>query len=1353
MPLNNKLPDFRQFRIDIEKQGRNPSPVQGGLNQQLPDFRQFKVDFQKKQSSIITQPSTLQQPTEQVIESPTSGEINASRKSFWSPSPKGITTRDVIREFFPAVGTTAKEIGQVIARGARLLPEASEKIKSGQVTRKDIEEIAFTAKTNFQKKIFGTDKEFSFKTEGGDLLTSFGVEDPEKIQKYSVPLGLFFVGLDYVPGTKAGKLTIEAASKVIAKTKNLKTIIKTLSKVIKGPKKEIKSLAESLTKVNNEVLIRKVINSAARQDVKAIKHTIPMVADETSEVVGKYRTVDDFVDNSMYVRRETASNLNSEQAGLKKLADDIIKQSDEYQQIIKKRNSILSARSPDYSITSKLLKQADNLEKKIFKDFYEKNVKKAVDEAIPKPKAGLIDEPIERIKVKKVAPEKAGKIIVKKTKEVPGKGATIIKTTVRDIAKPKKEAVKTTIRRTTGQIKPKSLIAFNKRMKELSIVSKTSARSAEKRIRDAQKEAVSMIRENLPISQRGKFMGVVTDIRDFRDLKEAGRMIKEGIEENAIEEAMKLVKSDKRKKVSFLRKLADLNQVGINEAKKLAGIDGPVYKATNEQLDSLLKELKKKYKYKREKGYAPKIVSKSKKPKPMAKEMIIANREIQKQTIHKPFLTKTSKAKNAISEYVGKYLTPISTQLENINPKLKYALRRFELKSKSAIRKDIEKIEPWWNKARPSKKIKATATTKKVKGGGALSVDDYLDLDFYMKNGNIRGINKIVKKYKLEKEYKGYRQAMDDLFKRAKEVGFSATYQKHYAPRNITDLDGLIEYLRGVKGWNEAELSYFAKEMQLGRALDADEKADILNSYIRGYGSRTKQIPITETGYMKTRTIDHIDPEMNKFFAKTNDTLPEYMTILNDQIELRKFFGKYGIGTEKKISGKYGEKVINKKGKFIKVDPEDSIGEYTNQLLFKGEIDQKDVTKLREILSARFNEKGVDQMLGVFKNLTYISVMGSPYNAVTQIGDLTFSIYAGGLARTLKQIPLSILRKTKISRDELGFQKLAVEFSNTGFTSKAVDTVFKAVGLHGVDAIGKEALINSTLGKFMKYARFTLKKQQKLKGKAGRDYRKFRTKLDNIFGDEADEVLKNLKDDNITENVKLLIFNEVLDFQPLALSEVPQKYLTSGNGRILYMLKTWSIKMMDVWRRETLREIKKGYQLGDKNMVIDGMRNMVKLATIMTISEAASDSIKDLMLGRPIDLTDSTIDNFLKLILLNRYTLSVGAQEGIGHSLMTSFLPSTDIIDSFGTDLWDSFKDSDESFDVNNLRSIKNIPFIGKLWYWWIGRAADYKEKEAKKKQGDFYIGGKKVKKTTAPSTKKPSKNDYYIKGIKVKKK
>jgi len=157
-----------------------------------------------------------------------------------------------------------------------------------------------------------------------------------------------------------------------------------------------------------------------------------------------------------------------------------------------------------------------------------------------------------------------------------------------------------------------------------------------------------------------------------------------------------------------------------------------------------------------------------------------------------------------------------------------------------------------------------------------------------------------------------------------------------------------------------------------------------------------------------------------------------------------------------------------------------------------------------------------------------------------------------------------------------------------------------------MDTIGKEALLNAAHEKYMEDA---VKNPEKLK-----------TKIEDIFGEETESVIEDLKAGKITDNVKLLVYSRLLDFQPAALSEMPEQYLKAGNGRVFYMLKTYTLKQFDVFRREVYNTFKNG----DSQQKIEAVKKLAYLSGLIVLSNAGADEIKDWMLGRETTLEDRT---------------------------------------------------------------------------------------------------------------------------------
>jgi len=272
------------------------------------------------------------------------------------------------------------------------------------------------------------------------------------------------------------------------------------------------------------------------------------------------------------------------------------------------------------------------------------------------------------------------------------------------------------------------------------------------------------------------------------------------------------------------------------------------------------------------------------------------------------------------------------------------------------------------------------------------------------------------------------------------------------------------------------------------------------------------------------------------------------------------------------------------------------------------------------------------------------------------------------------------------------YDNIAKEFDEPSKSSKAVDTVFKLSGLNKLDALGKETFINSVITKYQSWA---TKGDKRLK-----------PELEKVFGKDTKELkqaIKDLKSGDITENVKLLAFNELSDFQPITFAEMPQKYLTGGNGRLFYMLKTFTLKQFDIYRNEIFQQIAK------KGTRVQGLKNLIRLLSFFVIMNATADELKDLVLNRKTSLKDRTVDNILRAVGFSKYLTWKVRTEGLGSGLSRQILPPFKFIDSISKDISQGIE--------NGSEVIQSIPVGGKLYYWWFGKGQYKNEKRNKTKE------------------------------------
>ena len=654
-----------------------------------------------------------------------------------------------------------------------------------------------------------------------------------------------------------------------------------------------------------------------------------------------------------------------------------------------------------------------------------------------------------------------------------------------------------------------------------------------------------------------------------------------------------------------------------------------------------------------------KVVKKTAETPKIPSKIYEDNRNVKrglKVTVTKDF----KEIKEGVKLGLDRYLGILSTRLKNVNPELKGGLRKFEFKLRQGTLRDTRKATD------------LLESTKKF------SRDDYIDFDLARKNGDEEKIKELVKKYGIQKEYKQTRDLLDDVYKRAEDVGYDIGYLKNYHPRIIKDQKGFINHFKNSKDWGAITQAISAKENALGRYLTEPEKAQMINTLIRGY--QLNKISLSETGNMKSRVIDLVDSDINKFYMDSNAALVRYIEQANEAIAARKFFGKTKVGNGTDIN--------------------DNIGSYILRLMEEGKINPEQEALVAEMLRARFNQVGTRGVVSLYKNLSYVDTMGSPTSAITQIGDLAWALYKSGIPNTVKSFYKSVRGKSIIKRADIGIDNIAAEFSDASKSSELVSKVFKLTGLEKIDAIGKETLINSVISKYQNWARIGDKRLQPV--------------LKKIFGKNTDDVVMALKRGDITEDVKLVAFNELADMQPILLSEMPEKYLTGGNGRIFYMLKTFTLKQFDIYRNEIFQNIAK------PGTRLQGLKNLVGLLSFFVIMNATADEIKDFMLNRKTSLKDRTVDNVLRAVGFSKYLTWKARTEGVGSALVRQILPPFKFIDSVSKDILNGIE--------NGSEITQSVPLAGKLYYWWFGKGK-YKNERRRKKVSPGKIGLPKLPK------------------------
>lgn len=611
----------------------------------------------------------------------------------------------------------------------------------------------------------------------------------------------------------------------------------------------------------------------------------------------------------------------------------------------------------------------------------------------------------------------------------------------------------------------------------------------------------------------------------------------------------------------------------------------------------------------------------------------------------------------------------ISTRLKNIHPEIKDALRRYVYKTNKHIAIDNESAYGF-----VSKFSKLEDSVK-------------IELSRALLNSQKETADTIAKQHGMLEETNQARQIFEDTRDRALAAGLDVGKIENYWARSIKDIEGLLNDLRKTEEYSAIDEVFRKEEKKKNNPLTDEEKAILINQMLRGVPK--DRISLTSTSYLKERKFKEIPNKYLKYYLPADQSLLSYIHGMNNAIEIARLFGK---GKGEKAKSNFNPEIITEDA-LAK-----SIGDYVNELKKKGQLKGSDEQPLRDMLQAIIRPTRISEIVSLYKNLTYLQLLTQITPAITQIGDLALAAEEAGYAKVLKVLGKAITRKSTVTLEDLHIDanKIIEEFEGgIGVIPRLLKKALNITGFTAIDRIGKETLVNAKLLEFVEQAK---KSDIVLKDT-----------LTRMFGseDNAEQVIHDLIHGNKTDDILFLLWNELSDKQPITKLEVPEYYLTSNVGKVFYSLKTYQLKLLDIYRNDIWQEIR----FGDKGK---GYRKLITLTTALMLLGAGADEAKDFILGRETSFSDLLINNLLKIGGFSKYTIFQTRKEGLGRGFVSQFAPPFGILDT-GT------QDIDELIRKGELekgaRFTQHIPVIGKMYYWWLGRGSELKKEQDKFKR------------------------------------
>jgi hypothetical protein len=424
---------------------------------------------------------------------------------------------------------------------------------------------------------------------------------------------------------------------------------------------------------------------------------------------------------------------------------------------------------------------------------------------------------------------------------------------------------------------------------------------------------------------------------------------------------------------------------------------------------------------------------------------------------------------------------------------------------------------------------------------------------------------------------------------------------------------------------------------------------------------------------MNHRTVEQIQKEAQKFYKPSDSSIIEYVGAMTRDIENRIFFGKQkNISSEELLDG--------------------TIGGIFADLKRRGLVKNEDIRKVNQVVNARIHYNFSNPFVSTLRNVGYMATIANPLSAITQIGDLGFSAWKNGMYA----LPGTGV-DPGVTRSDVHLDRASAEFEKAGHFQDVMNKAYKWSGFDKMDAIGKNNLIAGWMRKIGAQSLAKFESEIVESGVAN-------------FIDDVAKVHNDIKNGRKTDDVRFLAFQHLSNFQPISMSEMPMAYLRNPNGRILYMLKSFTIKQIDIVRRETIQKI-------DRGDVAGGLFSLTTLAAAFTFAGATADEIKDFILGREMKFRENVMNNFMKFMVLGRYHSENlrdpknGVIKKLVYDMGMSF-PTLDLIDrgyNTGADVLQGVQRGDQSIaeTLGKGNLVEMIPVVGKLYYWREGAGVE----------------------------------------------
>ena len=205
----------------------------------------------------------------------------------------------------------------------------------------------------------------------------------------------------------------------------------------------------------------------------------------------------------------------------------------------------------------------------------------------------------------------------------------------------------------------------------------------------------------------------------------------------------------------------------------------------------------------------------------------------------------------------------------------------------------------------------------------------------------------------------------------------------------------------------------------------------------------------------------------------------------------------------------------------------------------------------------------------------------------------------------------------------------------------------------------------------------------------------------------------DLKAGNITENVRLAMFAELMEVQPIALSKMPKAALDMPNGRIFYMLKHYGLNQLNFLYKNTFKKMASS----NREVRAEGLKSLMSAMVILPVAGASIDSLKKWIKsgGEDFDIDDFPLragDYLLRMFGLSAYTLEkFSKNQNLGEVAIDWLAPP---VSHYTAIIQGAVEAADGNYGLDNPL-VQELPIAGDVLPFLLGSpASDFIAKETK---------------------------------------